>query len=160
MEKKQDSQNDLKKMNLTKNTQISNDFSKNDKVELIVEALIKDDSEKILLLRRSENNVFFKNLWQLPGGKVEFGENVRDAIKREVNEEISCNANNVCINKVFSFKDKFNSLNETIFLMVFDVFCKTEIKLSSAHTEFGFFSIDEIKKMNLTKFSRFAIFGK
>ena len=47
-----------------------------------VAAIIQDGEGKILLQRRSDNG-----LWGLPGGSVEIGESVRDAILREVREE-------------------------------------------------------------------------
>lgn len=45
-------------------------------------AIIQDGEGRILLQRRSDNG-----LWGLPGGSVEIGESVRDAIIREVREE-------------------------------------------------------------------------
>jgi ADP-ribose pyrophosphatase YjhB (NUDIX family) len=47
-----------------------------------VAAVIRDGEGRILLQRRSDNG-----LWGLPGGSVEIGESVRDAILREVREE-------------------------------------------------------------------------
>lgn len=47
-----------------------------------VAAIIQDGEGKILLQRRSDNGQ-----WGLPGGSVEIGESVRDAIIREVQEE-------------------------------------------------------------------------
>ncbi len=128
-------------------------------VALIVEAIIKDKSGKILLLKRSEKNKFFVDMWQLPGGKVELGENVQDAIKREIYEETSCDLKKMTVNKVLSFKEKFNGFNGTIFLMVFDADCKLKVKLSEDHFEFGFFSEKEIKKMSLTPISKKSLFG-
>jgi ADP-ribose pyrophosphatase YjhB (NUDIX family) len=47
-----------------------------------VAAVIQNAEGQILLQRRSDNG-----LWGLPGGSVEIGESVRDAIIREVREE-------------------------------------------------------------------------
>ena len=41
--------------------------------------------KKILLIKRKNNP--FKGLWALPGGFVNYGENVEDAVVREVKEE-------------------------------------------------------------------------
>ncbi|MFA5763773.1 MAG: NUDIX domain-containing protein [archaeon] len=127
-------------------------------VALIVEAIIKDETGKILLLKRSKKNKFFVDLWQLPGGKVELGENVLHAIKREIIEEISCCPDKIDTNKVLSFQEKFNGFDGTLFLMVFDVECNLKVKLSADHCEFGFFSEKEIKKMDLTPISKKSLF--
>jgi ADP-ribose pyrophosphatase YjhB (NUDIX family) len=47
-----------------------------------VAAIIQNGDGRILLQQRSDNG-----LWGLPGGSVEIGESVRDAIVREVREE-------------------------------------------------------------------------
>jgi len=47
-----------------------------------VAAIIRNGQGEILLQRRSDNG-----LWGLPGGSVEIGESVRQAILREVEEE-------------------------------------------------------------------------
>jgi len=48
-----------------------------------VNAIIFSSDNKVLLTRRDDNK-----LWCLPGGLVEFGETVEEAIIREVQEEI------------------------------------------------------------------------
>jgi ADP-ribose pyrophosphatase YjhB (NUDIX family) len=58
------------------------DATKANQIRPGVAAIIQDDGGSILLQRRSDNG-----LWGLPGGSVEIGESVRDAIVREVREE-------------------------------------------------------------------------
>lgn len=51
--------------------------------------LIIDDNDRVLLLRRgpkSKNQVGF---WNQPGGAVDYGETVEEAIKREIKEEVN-----------------------------------------------------------------------
>ncbi len=43
---------------------------------------------KILLLQRSLNDSFDPGLWELPGGKLDYGEDLLEALKREVEEEV------------------------------------------------------------------------
>jgi mutator protein MutT len=50
--------------------------------------LIINDNNETLLLKRSSNAKNEIGLWQKPGGEVEFGETVIEAIKRETKEEI------------------------------------------------------------------------
>ncbi len=45
-------------------------------------------SEKILLLQRPASAGFDPGLWELPGGKLEYGENLVESLKREVEEEV------------------------------------------------------------------------
>ncbi len=46
-------------------------------------AVIKNEHDKVLLCRRNDID-----LWNLPGGRVESGECLWDALKREVKEEV------------------------------------------------------------------------
>jgi len=57
-------------------------------------AIIKND--KILLIKRKNDP--FKGKWALPGGFVEYGEKVEDAVLREIFEETSLKTS---INKIF-----------------------------------------------------------
>jgi 8-oxo-dGTP diphosphatase len=52
---------------------------------LAVAAVIWNDRREVLLIRRTKEPR--KGQWSLPGGKVEFGESLEDAARREVLEE-------------------------------------------------------------------------
>lgn len=56
-----------------------------------VGAVILNEKNEILLLLRKRNAE--ANHWSIPGGSVEFNETIEDAIKREVQEEISVKIN-------------------------------------------------------------------
>ncbi len=129
-------------------------------VASVVEAIIKDKNGRILLLKRSKENTFFVGKWQLPGGKVDFGENVQHAIKREIFEETGCICSNARLKKVYSFSEEFNGFSGTLFLMVFKAEISGKLCLSKDHIDYKFFKIQEIKKSTLTPVSKKAIFGK
>jgi len=63
-----------------------------------VRALIRDEQGRILLLKRS-NTRFFNGQWCLPGGKVDYGQRIEEAIIREVLEETSLH----CLENHFLF---------------------------------------------------------
>jgi ADP-ribose pyrophosphatase YjhB (NUDIX family) len=50
-----------------------------------VGAVVQDDAGRLLLIRRG--HAPGRGLWSLPGGRVEAGESVAEAIEREVREE-------------------------------------------------------------------------
>jgi 8-oxo-dGTP diphosphatase len=50
-------------------------------------AIIINNENKILIARRPEGKPH-PGLWEFPGGKIEQGETVEDALKREVYEEV------------------------------------------------------------------------
>lgn len=53
-----------------------------------VGALIFNDQGKILLALRGDKAKNERGKWEIPGGAVEFGEAIRDGLKREIKEEI------------------------------------------------------------------------
>ena len=58
--------------------------------KLVVAALIAQSGHILLSQRRSDQSM--PNKWELPGGKIESGESPQDALAREIQEELGCNA--------------------------------------------------------------------
>ena len=59
---------------------------KKDHIVTSVVAVIVDQDDQVLLTRR--NIPPFKDMWVLPGGKIDLGEPILVALKREVHEEV------------------------------------------------------------------------
>src|SRR5205809_464988 len=53
----------------------------------LVAAIIRDKQGRILVSQRALDSKAFPGKWQIPGGKVEKGEECLAALKREVKEE-------------------------------------------------------------------------
>lgn len=51
-----------------------------------VKAIIEKDN-KILFLKRSEKYEHLNNAWDIPGGRINFGEDPKEGLKREIEEE-------------------------------------------------------------------------
>ena len=53
-----------------------------------VGAVIEDDRSRILLVKhKKERGGYWQGKWICPGGELEFGEEIKEGIKREVKEE-------------------------------------------------------------------------
>ncbi len=58
---------------------------------VIVSAAVMIEDRKVLLSRRKAGT-HLEGLWEFPGGKVEAGEDPRDALRRELDEELGVRA--------------------------------------------------------------------
>lgn len=56
---------------------------------IVVSAAVIEQDDAFLLTRRAET-AHLGGLWEFPGGKVEHGESVEDALVREIQEELGC----------------------------------------------------------------------
>lgn len=72
------------------------------KQKVTVRAYIKQD-EKILLIRRASGNEALLGKFELPGGKLEYGEQPVDALKREIKEELGADTETVQLYDVVSY---------------------------------------------------------
>ena len=70
--------------------------------------VIKED--KLLIVRRSSKEEFNPEQWVLPGGHVEEGEKIEEAVVREIKEEVGINIDVIKINSVWKFKAKEKEL--------------------------------------------------
>lgn len=52
-----------------------------------------DGVEKVFLPRRASTKKFLPNVFELPGGHIEYGEELVDGLKREILEEFEVNVN-------------------------------------------------------------------
>ncbi|ASS95582.1 (deoxy)nucleoside triphosphate pyrophosphohydrolase [Peribacillus simplex] len=55
----------------------------------VVAAIIENEKDEILCALRSPE-MSIPNMWEFPGGKVEMGEDIFTALKREIDEELQC----------------------------------------------------------------------
>lgn len=59
------------------------------KLVKVVGAIIENENNEILCALRSPD-MSLPNLWEFPGGKLELGESYKEAIEREIMEELDC----------------------------------------------------------------------
>lgn len=109
-------------------------------------AIIKRGN-KILLLKRSNSVEHFTKYWQFPEGKVKGNEDPKEALKRELVEEIGLeNIKDSELSFIGNKKLEYAGITAVRSIYI----CKKlpkKMRLSNAHTEYGWFSKNEVKKI-------------
>jgi len=120
-------------------------------VRLIQKCIVVDDKGRILALHRAPDDHSRGGNWDLPGGGYEQGEDVIDAIKREVMEEAGLTVNSLqavfFANKI-GVKEGFFQ-GDTVFGMCYK--CSGwggEVVLSDEHTEYKWVTPQEFLTYN------------
>lgn len=104
-------------------------------------AIIVNDDNKVLLLKRGDNSkIWMPNKWALVGGGIERGESPEKAIKREILEETGLEIDNF-INS-FTIQRHKDSI-EHVFICRYDGE-HTDIKLDFENSNYGWYDINEI----------------
>ena len=98
---------------------------------------------KILLVRR--NIEPFKGYWVLPGGHVEYGERVEDAIAREMKEELGVSVRIKGLVGVYS-DPKRDPRGQTITIAFLLERTSGEIQIDWEASEYKFFSLDRLPR--------------
>lgn len=105
---------------------------------------IIEDNGKILLIKR--NHEPFKDFWGLPGGHIDKEEAPKQAIIREVKEETNLEFTPKFFTKA---EENFKEINWHASVVFFTGAWDGKVKLSKEHTEFGWYTQDQIQKIKL-----------
>lgn len=98
------------------------------------------ENDKLLLLKNERGE------WDLPGGKIVKGGNLKDTLVREIKEETNLNIN---VNG-FVLADLFQILKSDVFIAIFRVHSidNNPVLISKEHINYDLFSLNEIKGLN------------
>lgn len=91
-------------------------------------------NNKVLILKRALKTNFGGGNWEFPGGKLEFGEELTDGLKREIMEETGLTIKVKKILYATSFR-----IQENKQVIIMNYLCQSnsnEVKLSDEHTEY------------------------
>lgn len=122
------------------------------KTRLMVHGIIKKDNQ-ILLLKRKEDDVDSPGKWEIPGGKVEFGEHPKKAVLREMEEETNLKLN---IKELFEIGNlQYDKPDRKIHLLRFYYLFTTEeknVKINDKeHTEFKWINKEYFPKYKIAE---------
>jgi len=119
---------------------------------IAVKSFIVDKSNKILLIKRRDNDVHSPGAWEIPGGRLSVGEDPFEGLKRETREETGIGIDIVVPLNIHHFtRDDRQEITMIVFL------CKplsNMIKLSEEHTDHGWYGIAEAKKKIVPAFRK------
>lgn len=114
-----------------------------------IDAIIINSDAEILLIKRSLDSKAYPGLWSLVSGKVEWGEEVKDAVIREVKEETSLDIE--IVRFVGRYYDK-KGRHPTKTMICLPHICKViggELEAGSDAVEAKWFKLTEVKNMEL-----------
>jgi 8-oxo-dGTP pyrophosphatase MutT (NUDIX family) len=111
--------------------------------------LLDEAGNRVLLTRRSDNE-----MWCLPGGRVDAGESITEAIEREVFEETGLRVRVMRLTGVYSDPDQLivypdgNQVHMIVLTFLVERL-SGKMSLSSETTDIRFFPVEEAVRMNL-----------
>lgn len=112
-------------------------------------AIICDNKDRFLVLRRTSIAPSDSDFWDLPGGDLEFGEDAINGIIREIKEETELIVENI---EPFDVESHIDENGE--FWVTIAYKCKYKagkIKLSFEHNEYKWAAKDEFAKLKASK---------
>jgi 8-oxo-dGTP diphosphatase len=111
---------------------------------------------EVLLLHRGSAQVFLPGTWGIPGGKVEFGETLEQAVSRELFEETGLSGS-ICgivgYSTFFTKHDDTEVHNVQINFLV-KLLSNNPISLENGYDQFKWIALENYEAENLDEFTR------
>ncbi|MEK9184926.1 MAG: NUDIX hydrolase [Patescibacteria group bacterium] len=107
-----------------------------------------DLNKKVLVIRRSPVEYYLTGYYELPGGKVDFGDDPKQSLEREFVEEVNLKVKALYPYRVFTYlSDKGNRHTiELVYLVQLD----DNLKLSKEHDDFKWISLNDICSLKMS----------
>jgi len=112
-----------------------------------VRAIISDNSGRVLILQRT-NTIYSSGFWELPGGKVEYGETLEIALEQEVHEETGLEITDI---RYFTYLDGIPENNKLphFVTMIFTCIARGKVCLSEESSDFQWIGNKELDRFEL-----------
>ena len=109
----------------------------------VVGAIILSEADEVLCALRSPE-MSLPNYWEFPGGKIEVGESIQEAVIREIKEELNCEI------EAFDIFNDYTHEYEHIFVNLITVMCKlvNGIPTASEHSELKWIPKQDLKSLH------------
>lgn len=117
--------------------------------------LINKKGEILLLKRSSEKYKDVKETWDIVGGRIDPGKSLLENLKREIKEEIGISWKGKV--KLIAAQDIIIPGDKHVVRLTFigKIRSGTKIKIGEEHTDYKWFSLDELKKLPKTELDKY-----
>lgn len=109
---------------------------------------IIDGEEKVFLTKRADTKKFLPGVYELPGGHIDFGEDIVEGLKREIYEELGMDVEVGDPFFVFTYTNEVKG-SHSIEVIYFAKFVSDVSQISlnpEDHSTFGWFGVEELEK--------------
>lgn len=121
---------------------------------LSVKVLIRDDDGRCLLLRRSSSSKNNAGKWDMPGGKVDRGEDFEEALLREVSEETGLS---IRLERLAGSAESATLTRNVVYLIMEGRVDGGQVRLSSEHDQHEWVDLKQLPMMDVCpQFKAFA----
>ncbi|WP_315118929.1 NUDIX domain-containing protein [uncultured Clostridium sp.] len=113
------------------------------RIVVVVKGIIKFKN-KLLIVKRSDNDDVCPGEWEFPGGKIDFGERPEDALIREIGEEVGLAIKIEGI--LYTWTTMLNKYKQYIGLNYFCISESDHVTISFEHSDYKWVDEKEIKE--------------
>ncbi len=115
---------------------------------------IRDEKGRVLMLKRSMSSKNNGGKWEFPGGKVDAGEEIDDALLREVYEETGLS---ISLEKVLGAAESETQVKKVAYLILGAQVLSGSVRLSDEHTDYAWVEPSAMTQADLCpQFQAFA----
>lgn len=111
--------------------------------QVSVKGLFFDEKKRLLLIREANGR------WEIPGGRIEYGEELIDCLKRECLEEMGLACEVLDSRPIILFPVTDTEGREKVIIFYRVHFPSLDFKATEECVEIGFFHKEEIAKLEL-----------
>jgi ribonuclease HI/ADP-ribose pyrophosphatase YjhB (NUDIX family) len=127
------------------------------KQKVSVRAIIQDN-EKTLMLKRASGRASILGRYELPGGKLGYGEQPEDSLRRYLRSDAGLEVQSMRLKDVVTYIDHDDRDTQYTFLLyVAEVAARTPIVLGGNYDHYQWWSADDLRREDLTDSSKLLL---